>query len=202
MDKELVGLGAFLCINAQGRIIKDSQLAPTLPQQIELARIAQGPWRGYEYLEEMARAEGFDIYTLMRPSHGLVDKLEERLRPSDWWDRVAKTYVSLGIMADLWCVLAERVGHAEIVTDDIRCAWGHTPWARDLIAGGDPADPTLHARLSLWGRRVVGDVLSTAMAAVAGYPGVAAIVERDRAAILGELTAAHTERMSAAGLKS
>ncbi|MBD3690177.1 hypothetical protein H8R18_03370 [Nanchangia anserum] len=201
MDKELIGLGAYLCVNAHGRLVKDSQLAPSMVQQIELARIADRAWQAFEFLEKAGEADGHDIITLMRPSHGLVNHLEERLRPSDWWDRVAKTYVSLGMMGDLWWLLAERMGETEGMSDDVRHAWGHTEWARDLISAGDVNEPTLHARLSLWGRRVLGDVLSTAMAAVSGYPGLAGIVDAEREDIIHTLTEAHTRRMREAGLK-
>lgn len=201
MDKELIGLGAYFAINAHGRLIKDSQLAPSLGEQIDLARIAQGAWKGFEFLEGKASAADLDVATLMRPSAGLVDLLEERLRPSDWWDRVAKTYVSLGVLADLWCLLAEKQGLTSEITDPVRDVWGHQAWAGALIAAGDPAEPTLQARLSLWGRRVVGDVLSTAMRAVAGYPGLAGLVEAERDDVLAALTSHHAARMEAAGLK-
>lgn len=201
MDKELVGLGAYLCISAEGRIVKDSQEAPTLQQEVALARIASGAWRAYEYLEKRASDANLDIYALMEPSHGLIGQLESRLRPSGWWDRVAKTYVSVGVMVDTWCLLAERLDQGQLITDELRNAWGHTEWARNLIAQGDDSDPTLAPRLSLWGRRVVGDVMSTTIAAVSCYPGLKAVLDTDREGITAQVMAAHSERMKAAGLK-
>ncbi|MDO4612663.1 MAG: ferritin-like fold-containing protein [Actinomycetaceae bacterium] len=199
MEKELIGLGAYFCLSAYGRIVKDSQLAPSLSDEVTLARIAAQAWQGFTYLEAQAHKRGEDIVELMEPANGLVDALEERLRPSDWWDRVAKSYVSIGTLAHTWCYLAQRAGAVNLDTGEVRGGWGHGEWAQQLISAGDESDPTLSARLSLWGRRVLGDVVSTSLAALDAYPELAACVE-DRHAFVDDLTRDHAARMEAAGL--
>lgn len=197
MNKDLVGLGAYLCLAGHGRLVKDAQLAPTVHDDLELLVIADRVWEAFGFLHEYAQRKDWDIEELLEPGHGSIDQLEGRLRPSDWWDRVTKTYVSVGAMADLWRILAEASGNGNIVTDELRGGFGHVEWAQTHILHAED-DATLAPRLSLWGRRVLGDVVTTLRASRNFYPQAWDNAPDD---IVDQLTAHHMERMAAAGLK-
>lgn len=104
---------------------------------------------------------------------GLTEQLEARLRPTDWYERLVKSYVTLGVLADfnehLHFFLSQE---AKKQLGQIEWDCGQGTWAVPYISEVCQAQPRVSARLSLWGRRVLGDVVSTLRQALANYPDV------------------------------
>jgi len=96
---------------------------------------------------EMARfSELIDILTRIEPS-------------SQWWERILGTYVGHGIMADLYHELAAHTGRPELFEGLLNGCAG-TDCLVSLLDETISGDERLKARLSLWGRRVVGEYIT------------------------------------------
>jgi hypothetical protein len=87
---------------------------------------------------------------------------------------------------------------------------GHSEFAVDRIRAGIAADRRVAGPLALWGRRLVGEVMTQAQQIAAEREGLTALIVGgvDRpgldlteiAAMLDRLTKGHTDRMAALGL--
>ena len=68
------------------------------------------------------------------------------------------------------------------------------------------ADPKVANRLSMWGRRLVGEGISQAVRVAGERPALAALIASnpgsDVHTLLARLTSAHTERMASVGLNN
>lgn len=194
LKPEVQGFLAFVTISALGRLGKDSALAPDATTQIEMARMCQNALDGFFAVEAISGPER--TAELLEPYRGLVDELEARLRPGGWWERAVKTQVLLGFYADLQQVLLadlpaeEREALAPLPTD-----FGHGEWTRKVLSDLVADDPVLRDRLSLWGRRVFGDTVSTARTALRGVGTKVFTPE-----VVAQLTEAHGNRMAQCGL--
>lgn len=181
-----------MTLSAQGRLGKDMTLAPDASSQIALAQMSAAAWEGFVAVRNL---ESADIAAHIQPYHGLFDDLESRLRPGGWWERVVKTYVILGFFADLQqIILGELKPAVAAQLRPLPSDFGHGKWAEEMLL--EVVDQSvLRDRLSLWGRRVFGDVISTTHVALnkAGFYEF----DENMATRLREL---HGQRMSACQL--
>ncbi|HET9172637.1 MAG TPA: hypothetical protein VFN97_24640 [Actinospica sp.] len=73
----------------------------------------------------------------------LLDEAEQRVRPADWWEALAKAYH--------WQLLSAQACGVEIDPEPQR-------WAEERLAGAS-ADPGIADRLALVERRLAGEAL-------------------------------------------
>lgn len=194
LEPNVQGFLAFVTISALGRLGKDSALAPDAKTQIETAKMCQEALDGLFALERICGTER--LAELLQPYRGLVDELEARLRPGGWWERAVKTQVMLGFFADLQRVVLAGISEADReALRPLPSDFGHGAWAEKAITELVKDDPVLRDRLSLWGRRVFGDTVSTARVALREVGSKKITPE-----VVAELTEAHGKRMAACGL--
>lgn len=187
----------------QGRLGKDMVMAPSAGARVEVAGMSAGAYRLFCELEKVAGVSRAEMIQLVSPSFNLVADLERRLRPGDWFERLTKSYVSVGVLSDLGLELCrqgfpEAFEKARGVHHDL----GHAQWAAAQIKQAVGADPALADRLSLWGRRVVGESMGVVRLCEQIYPGIFADLNIEAGTIMRPLMAMHGERMVAAGLKA
>ena len=89
--------------------------------------------------------------------------------------------------------VCSELGKTAVVIEEVRAAIAR--------------DPRLAGRLALWGRRLLGEMLSQAQFVAAEHDGLAALIlseqvssQIDLLGLVERLTSAHVERMSALGL--
>jgi hypothetical protein len=94
---------------------------------------------------------------------------------------------------------ADRTLVLDVLHDD-RYATFAAAEIRDAIA----ADPKVSNRLSMWGRRLVGEAMSQGMRVAEERPALVALigVDTDVSALFARIKAAHTERTAAVGLNN
>lgn len=198
-DADVVGLIAQAALAAMTRLAKDGDQAPTTEAHIEHARMSAMAFLRFEELEVWAQRRGLDLVAATAQYAGLFDDLEARTRPSTWYERSVKTYVTLGIFADLIHQVAQR--HELFIHEDGVWNLGQENWVKKNLAPVFTSDPQVSARLSLWARRVAGEVLGLVRATLFTHPELAADPD-SMDAIVASVTKKHGERMAAIGLKA
>jgi hypothetical protein len=210
---DLLGILAYGALTAFERLAEDAQAAPTLADKVQLATVAARQVNHFTSVAERLTSMGTDVMTAMRPFHAPFDGFHDYTKPRDWYEGLVKAYVGDGFAADFYRevaafvdadtrdlvyeVLADEDLHAYIVAQ-VRKAVEH--------------DPKLAGRLSLWGRRLVGEALSQAQRVAADRDALTSLltgtVDRpgmDLAAIsrmFSRLVANHTKRRAELGLQA
>ena len=89
---------------------------------------------------------------------------------------------------------------------------GHANFAVATVRAAIEADPRIGGRLALWGRRLVGEAISSAQTVAAERDGLASLLVggvgrpglglAELGAMFSRLTEAHTQRMQTLGLQA
>ena len=132
--------------------------------------------------------DALDRYAAPDPQEGMasvappLDDARQRVEPADWWEGLAVVALSAPLTDELF---------AALTSDDANADADHTThWAADRLRAAIGEDPVLAARLALWGRRLVGEVIV-----------LARVFGGDRYRELAEFLAArHATRLDELGL--
>lgn len=169
---DVVGLLAYAALKASTRLAKDGDQSPSTRDHIDHGHMVGRAQRAFADLEVYAGHRGIDLALAADRYEGLFDDLDARTRPATWWERALKTYVSIGIFADMLRRVA--VVHELHVDTDSDWTFGEEGWLRRHLGPATAADPGLAARLSLWGRRVAGETFALARSTLFTHPALAA----------------------------
>lgn len=194
---EVLGFLAITALSGMTRLAKDGEQSPSVEAHVAHARMAAGAWEAFGQLEVWAAHRDIDLVAAAREWSGLYDELDARTRPSTWWERSVKTWVTIGIVSDLLHGITARHGlFTEVGSWDM----GHGEWVVSHLGPALAEDPQLAARLSLWARRVAGEVLGLVHSTLFTHP---ALVEAgDVDALVAEVITRHEERMVSVGLRA
>ncbi len=193
-----VGLFAFCALAAMTRLSKDGDQAPNTQAHVELAGMADQAYQRFLDFDSYAEHNGYSIVDAAGAYAGMFDELDVRTRPSNWGERILKSYVVIGIFAD---VLREVASRQQVFSDRFS-VWdlGQGAWVRDHLGPMTEADPQLAGRLSLWGRRVAGETFGLVRATLFTYPELAQDPDTVDA-IVSYATGRHQERMEELNLR-
>jgi hypothetical protein len=208
---DLLGAIAYGEISAFERLAEDSQMAPTLEDKAELAKMASTEFGHFERLRERLRALGAAPYDAMAPFVQPFDAFHARTAPSDWLEGLVKAYVGDGLSADFYREIATFLDAdtRTLIVDSLTDA-GQSAFVVDRVRKAIRAEPRVGGRLALWGRRLMGEALSQAQRVAAERDALSALlaggVDRpgmDLAAIgrlFTRLAENHAKRMDDLGL--
>ncbi|WP_040312746.1 ferritin-like fold-containing protein [Gleimia coleocanis] len=189
----VLGISAYSTLAAQTRLAKDADQAPLASEKIAMARMSGQAWERFTKIARRAEAAGVDLEAAITPFRGLLDDLDARTRPTTWWERLTKTYVGVGIFTDAMRALATAAGEVEFAADVND--FGHGQWTVERLAELTAADEQLQDRLSLWTRRVGGDVLALVRSFFFTHPEMLGDADADE--IFAQISKAHDERLTA-----
>ena len=150
----------------------------------------------YTQVETWCQHRGVDLAEKAQAFDGLYDDLDARTRPTTWYERTVKTYVTLGILGGLLREIASRKNLFTEAKWDLE----QGEWERQNLAPIFEADEQLAARLSLWARRVAGEVLGLVRSTLFMHPELSDSPE-DADAIAQTLSIEHAERMKGIHLR-
>ncbi len=213
---DLLGVLAYGELSAFVRLAADAALAPTISDEAELAGMAVAEYRHFVRLRDRLAELGAHPDEAMSPFVASIDGFHESTAPKDWLEGLMKAYVGDGVSADFYREVARWLDpESQALVNEVMADTGHSAFAVAAVRKAIEEDPRVAGRLALWGRRLVGEMLSQAQRVAAdrdalsnllvGGIGGASMPGFDLAEIgrmLTRLTEAHTRRMQALGLSA
>ena len=201
----LLGLVAYGELSAFSQLAADAQRAPDLGGRAELATLAAVEMDHYVRVRDHLASRGVDVLDAMGPFVARVDALMRNVGPRDWPEALVATALGRGLVTDLQAEALEGLtGDEADLVRDVIAETGHGVFVEARIHEVC-RDTQVHARLSMWARRLLGEALAAVVAAFEEHPGLAAVVEgtsgsEARAAVLKRLKSQHNKRVAKLGL--
>lgn len=229
---DLLGMLALGELFAFDQVAVDARLAPDLRRRAVLGEMAAREIANYTRLAERLGDLGVDPQAAMEPFVAPLRDYHQQTTPSDWYEALTKTYVGDSLADDFIRVTSALLeGPDRDLIHDVLHDCRHAEFAADELRAAITADPKLANRLSMWGRRLVGEGISQALRVAAERPSLAELLmaapelggisDLGGTSELGSqsglngapgaggipgllkcLTAAHTGRMAAVGLNN
>jgi hypothetical protein len=205
----VLGMVAFSQLAAFSRLAADAAVAPSLGRRLELSRMSGVALARFEQISGRVDELGAELEAVMEPFAGMLTEFDERTPPSTWSERMLKAYVGYSVADDFYRVVVEPL---EPVSRDllrtVLAEHGLAGLVVDSLAEAVQEDPTLSARLALWGRRLVGEALTVVQRVLIESPDLRDLLVQAEDAAAGEaqtrlfatLTAEHSRRMERLGL--
>ena len=194
-----LGQAAYLQLGFFETLSELIALTPELAQKESLSKAAGAALRKHEELVEVIRERGDDPTTLMLPFREPLDAFRRATHGVRPQETMLSVHITAGMLDDFYLALASSYGDtgrrvARILgTDDDRQA------IVEIIAETIASDIEWKSLLAMWGRRLVGDTLLIARAAL--RPTELRLADEEKVEpVFTELMAAHSRRMDAMGL--
>jgi hypothetical protein len=204
---DLLGVLAYAELTAFDRLAEDARLAPTLSGRAALARMAAAEIGHHVRLTERIEELGVNPSNAMAPFVAPLDAFHNSTRPSGWLESLVKAYVGDGLAADFYREIAAFLPKPDRqLVEEVLADTGHAEFAVREIKAAVRANSKLVGRLSLWGRRLLGEAISQSQAVIAERDQLANLIMTGTGDLTGlgrlidRITAGHTERMKNLGL--
>jgi hypothetical protein len=209
---DLLGVLAYGELVAFERTAADASLAPTLEDKTALAQMAAAEFAHFEQISAHLTSLGTDPIAAMQPFVSALNQFHNTLTPRDWLEGLLKAYVGDGIANDFYREISSHMDSetAKLVTE-VLADVGHAEFAVERIRTAIEQDPKVAGRLALWGRRLMGEMISQATLVAGSRPalqelflrppaGETAMTATELTAMVNRLTVGHAKRMDIIGL--
>ncbi|WP_227996280.1 ferritin-like fold-containing protein [Nocardia australiensis] len=204
---ELFAVLAYGEISAFYRLAEEAKLSPTLRGKVAVAKMAAAEMRHFETVESALAARGVGVFDAMAPYVRALDAYHDSTDPSTWLESMVKFYVGDGIAADFYTEIAGALSpEVAAVVRDVLAETSHSEFVVEEVRRAVATSRAERDRLTLWGRRLLGEAITQAqyvmaqrdeltdlvLTATGDLNGIAALFER--------MQASHAERMAVLGI--
>jgi len=206
---DLLGVLAYGELSAFDRMSADARMAPNLELRAAMSQLAAVEMGHYRRLTDRIHELGGDPQQAMAPFIEAVETFHARTDPSTWGEALVKAFVGDGLAADFYTEVAQFVDpETRGLVIDALADTASADFAVREVATLISNDATLASRLSLWGRRLVGEAISQSQRVAAERDALAMLIVggagdlQGIAALIDRITKRHTERMTEIGLSN
>lgn len=190
------------------RLASDARLAPTLTGRADMAQMAAVELAHYRTLVDRLHELDADPERAMAPFVEPLERYHALTEPSTWFEGIVKAYIGGGLADDFYLQVARFVDDpTRQLIEGVLADEGQGEFAVREVQAAVAHDAALGARLSLWGRRLVGEAISQAQHVLAERDSLMRMLVESGdlaglAGIIAHLTERNSERMARLGLRS
>ncbi len=208
---DLLGVLAFSELVAFERTANDAKFAPSVPDKIILGAKAVSEYQHYQSVSQRIEQLGADPVSAMQPFVEPLRQFHDTMQTSNWHEGILKAYVTDGIIADFYQEVSQYLDSdsARLVTE-VSTDESFSEFAIHHIRNAIATDSILAGKLALWGRRLMGEMISQAALVAKSRPALRELFANPPAEVENEidsistlisrLTVGHSRRMDALGL--
>ncbi len=194
-----LGQAAYLQLGYVETISELIASTPELSEKESLSRAAGAALTKHEQLVALIRGRGDDPTALMLPFREPLDAFRRATHGVRPQETMLSVHITAGMLDDFYYALASSYGETGKRVARTLQADNDRQAIVDILSATIAADPEWRSLLALWGRRLVGDTLLIARAALR-MRDLGTAGEKKVEPVFTELMAAHARRMDAMGL--
>lgn len=174
--------------------------APRVADKDALARVVSVVLDRYRAITRELERLHLDKTDVMQPHLDGVEEFRRRTQGGKWFEQVASAHVTIGFLTDFWIRLSGGLPGelGDRIAEALAAGDRQGPMHR-ILERAIASNPKLSSRLALWSRRLVGDTMLQARAALVLDAGSTRDEEKIEP-VFTELIAEHTRRMDRLGL--
>ncbi|MGX1701752.1 ferritin-like fold-containing protein [Microbacterium sp. NPDC055357] len=194
-----LGQAAYLQLGFFETLSELIALTPELAEKESLSRAAGAALTKHQELVAVIRERGDDPTAIMLPFREPLDDFRRATHGGRPQETMLSVHITAGMLDDFYLALASSYAETGRIVARILQADDDRQAIVDIIGATIESDPEWKSLLAMWGRRLVGDTLLIARAAL--RPGGLRIADEEKVEpVFTELMAAHSRRMDAMGL--